>query len=288
MKLLYNKKIWWFIISGLIIVPGILSLIFWRLNFGIDFKGGALLEVKTQKEKVKTEEALDTIKPLNLPDLNIITTNQNTFLIKTAPIDQEKVNEIKSKLKEKFGEIEEVRYENVGPVVGSDLKNKTIWAVSLACLLIILYVAWAFKNIKSGVSAIIALVHDLFVVTGIFSIVSHFTHWEIDSYFIVGLLTILGFSVHDTIVVFDRIRENLKRHPGYNFEDIANESLIQTLGRSLNTSLTVLIALFAMFLLGGESLKPFIFTLLVGIFIGTYSSIFIATPILVLWQGRGK
>lgn len=295
MQFMGSKKKWWFIISAIVILPGILSLIFWGLNFGIDFKGGTLYEIKAKKSGVKVEEIKEVLKPLNLLDLNIISTGSSTFLIKTTPIEKETVDKINATLTQKIGEIEEVRYENIGPIVGSDLKRKAIWAISLACIGIILYIAWAFRNIpkpqssfKFGLSAIFALIHDILVVLGVFSIVGHFLGYEVDAYFITALLTVLGFSVHDTIVVFDRIRENLRKLPGIDFETTANESIIQTLGRSINTSLTVILTLLALFLLGGQSIRPFIFALLIGITTGTYSSIFNATPLLVIWQRRGK
>ncbi|MCX6806852.1 MAG: protein translocase subunit SecF [Candidatus Berkelbacteria bacterium] len=299
MQFLGPKKKWWFIISGLIIIPGILSLIFWGLSWGIDFKGGTLYEVKINPPaggaNVKIEQVKEAIKPLNLSDISIVATGQSNFLIKTTPVERDTIDKINQNLKEKIGDTEEIRYETVGPVVGKDLTRKAIWAISLACLGIILYIAFAFRNIpesqssfKFGLSAIIALIHDIFVVIGIFSIIGHFFGYEVDVYFITALLTVLGFSVHDTIVVFDRIRENLKKLPGVAFETIANESIIQTLGRSINTSLTVLLTLIALFLLGGESIKPFALTLMIGITTGTYSSIFNATPILVLWQRKSK
>jgi len=290
-----SRKKWWFIISGIVILPGFISLFTWGLRWGIDFKGGTLYEVKIKKEEVKIAEVRETLKPLNLPDLTVISTGPSTFLLKTAQIEQEKVDEIKETLKSKFGETEEIRYETVGPVVGKDLKKKAIWAISLACLFIILYIAWAFRNVpkpqssfKFGISAIAALIHDVLVVLGTFSIIGHFLGYEADAYLITAILTVLGFSVHDTIVVFDRIRENLKRLPGINFETVANESVIQTLTRSINTSLTVILTLLALFLLGGETIKPFVLALLIGITTGTYSSIFNATPLLVVWQRRVK
>ena len=295
MNFMGPKKKWWFIISGIIILPGILALIFWGLNWGIDFKGGTMLELKIQNPNTKVEEVKDTLKPLNLPDLSVVSTGQSDYLIKTAPIEQDSINKIKEEVKKKYGDVQEIRYENVGPVVGKDLKNKAIWAICLACLGIILYIAFAFRNIpkpyssfKFGLCAIFALVHDVLVVLGTFSIIGHFLGYEVDAYFVTAILTLLGFSVHDTIVVFDRIRENLKKLPGMNFESVANESLIQTLARSINTSLTVIFTLLALLLLGGESIKPFVLALIIGITTGTYSSIFNATPLLVLWERRAK
>jgi len=290
MQFLGSRKKWWFIISGLIILPGLLALIFWGLRFGIDFQGGTIYEIKLKTDKTELQSVL---APLNLPDLTITSTNTGSFIIKTIPLSKEKMDEVKATLKTKYGQIEELRQETIGPTVSSDLRRKAILSVIFACLGIILYIAWAFRNIpkpyssfRFGICAILALIHDLLVVVGSFAIVGHFLNYEVDAYFITALLTVLGFSVHDTIVVFDRIRENLKRFGRASFEETANASLNQTLIRSLNTSLTVLLTLMALFVLGGESIKPFVFALLVGITTGTYSSIFIATPLLVIWENR--
>lgn len=295
MQFMGPRKKWWFIISGLIIIPGILSLIFWGLHLGIDFKGGTVLEFGVKNKTVKIEEVKETIKSLNIAGISVISTSQSSFLIKSPPIEKETVSKIKESLQKKYGEIEEIRYETVGPVVGKDLKRKAIWAVILACGGIIVYIAVAFRNIprpyssfKFGLCAIIALLHDVLVVLGTFSIIGHFKGYEVDSYFITALLTVLGFSVHDTIVVFDRIRENLKKLPGADFESVANASVIQTLTRSINTSLTVIFTLLSLFLLGGESIKPFVLALIIGITTGTYSSIFNATPLLVIWERSKK
>jgi preprotein translocase subunit SecF len=291
MQFLGKKKKWWFIISGMIILPGILALIFWGLNYGIDFKGGTILEIKIKDKEYKIEEIQETLKPLGLPGLTLIPTADKTILIKTAPVEKEVTDKEKAALKEKYGEIEEIRFESVGPTVGKDLTRKAIQAVILACVGIVLYIAFAFRNVpkkyssfKFGLSAIFALIHDILVVVGVFSLVGHFSGYEVDAYFITAILTVLGFSVHDTIVVFDRIRENLRRFPEASFEEVANASINQTLGRSISTSFTVILTLLALFLIGGDSIKPFVFTLLVGITTGTYSSVFTATPILVLWQ----
>lgn len=292
MELLGKKKKWWFIISGLVILPGIISLFLWGLPSGIDFKGGTLLELEFQKN-LSLSEIRQTLNPLNLPDLQVALTGSNTVLLKMAPAEKEKIEEVKKLLGEKIGQAKEIRYETVGPTIGKDLKRKAIWAVVLACFGIIFYIAWAFRSVpkpqssfKFGLCAVFALIHDVLVVLGTFSILSHFFAWEVDAYFITALLTVMGFSVHDTIVVFDRIRENLKREAGLRFEQIANDSVVQTLARSINTSLTVILTLLALLLLGGETIKPFISALLVGITTGTYSSIFNATPLLVIWQKK--
>ncbi len=205
-------------------------------------------------------------------------------------LDQNGEKNLQDALK-KVGEYRQNRLETVGPTVSSDLKRKAIIAVILASLAIILYIAIAFRKVpkpasswRFGICAVLALIHDLAFVAGGFAILGHFFGYEVDSLFITALLTIMGFSVHDTIVVFDRIRENLRKSPSLDFETNVNNSILQTINRSLNTSFTVLIVLLALFLLGGATLKHFMLALLLGIAIGTYSSIFNASPLLVSWQ----
>lgn len=289
MNIIGFRKLW-YIISAILIVPGIIALFVWGLKPGIDFRGGTQMEVKFVNS-ISSEQIKDSLKDLNLPGLIVQNTSQNTFFIKSAEINQETHLKIQQDLS-KIGENTELSFETVGPTVSNDLTRKAVIAVILASLAIIFYVAFAFRQVprpanswKFGVCAVIALVHDLTFVAGIWAILGHFFGYEIDSLFITGLLTIMGFSVHDTIVVFDRMRENLRKHPSLGFEENVNNSIIQTINRSLNTSLTVLIVLASLYFLGGESLKHFILLLLIGIAIGTYSSIFNAAPLLVSWQG---
>ena len=203
--------------------------------------------------------------------------------------------EIREDLNNKLGKVEELRFETVGPVIGQESTRNAFKAVIAASIAIIIYIAASFRQIpkpyspwKFGVAAVLALIHDVLVVIGIFSLLGHFFHVEIDSLFITALLTVMGFSVHDSIVVFDRIRENLRKMSGEPFDRIVNASLVQTLARSLSTSLTVIFTLFALLLFSGESNRWFIVALLVGITSGTYSSIFNASPLLVIWEERKK
>src|SRR5258708_33000588 len=216
---------------------------------------------------------------------------QNIYIIRTKPVNQKIHNKILSSLNNQFGGVKEISFETVGPTIGSETTTNAFKSVIVAALLIIIYIAWSFRKVpkpasswRFGVCAIIALIHDVLVVIGIFSILGHFLHVEIDSLFVTAILTIIGFSVHDTIVVFDRIRENLRRTPRSTFEVVVNDSILQTLGRSLNTSLTVLLVLFSLLLFGGASTQWFIVALIVGIVSGTYSSIFNAAPLLVIWE----
>lgn len=296
MQLMGSKKKWWFIISGVVIIPGILSLIFWGLPLGIDFRGGTLLELSFDKKaSVEVEEIKEALGGADLKDLTIQKTGERQVLIRTLPLDKEQEQKVRSLLTDKVGEAREVRLETVGPTVSHSLTKKAILAIILASLAIVFYIAFAFRRVprpanswRFGFCAVLALLHDILVVVGIYSILGHFLGYEVDALFITALLTVMGFSVHDTIVVFDRVRENLQRYPSKDFETIVNDSLIQTLARSLNTSLTVILVLLALILLGGETIRHFILTLLIGITAGTYSSIFNASPLLVLWQNRQR
>ena len=290
MNIIKHRKIW-YLISTILILPGVIALFLWGLKPGIDFKGGSLLETQFTNKDINSNQIKDSLKDLNFKDLIVQPTNQNGFIIKTQTISQEEHAKVGETLN-KLGENKEVRFESIGPTISKDLKNRAVIAVILASLAIILFIAYAFRSVprpasswRFGVAAVIALLHDLAFVTGLFAILGHFFGYEIDSLFITALLTIMGFSVHDTIVVFDRIRENLRKHPSYEFEVNVNNSIIQTVNRSLNTSLTVLIVLAALYFLGGQTLHHFILALLVGVAIGTYSSIFNAAQILVSWQG---
>lgn len=289
MNIIGFRKLW-YIISTVLILPGVIALFVWGLKPGIDFSGGTLIEVKFA-QNASVQQIKDSLADVNLQNLLVQNTSQNTYLIRTENISQDTHLKINSDLA-KIGENQELSFETVGPTVSNDLTRRAIIAVILAALAIILYVAFAFRQVprpanswRFGAGAVLALIHDLAFVVGLWAILGHFFGYEIDSLFITGLLTIMGFSVHDTIVVFDRIRENLRKHPSLDFEKNVNNSIIQTLNRSLNTSLTVLVVLASLYFLGGTTLKHFILMLLVGITIGTYSSIFNASPILVSWQG---
>ncbi|MCL5794771.1 MAG: protein translocase subunit SecF [Patescibacteria group bacterium] len=292
MQLMGKMKKWWFIISGILIIPGIVSLAIWGLKLGIDFKGGTLLEISFDNQnKVEAQQVKEALSQLNLSDLVVQNTGTKQILIRTEPLDKDSEQKLKSILNEKIGESRELRLETVGPTISKDLTNKAIIAIILASVAIVLYIAYAFRKVpkpanswRFGVCSVLALIHDLLVVIGIYSILGHFFGFEVDALFLTALLTVMGFSVHDTIVVFDRIRENLQKFPSQDFETTVNNSVAQTLARSLNTSLTLILVLFAMAFLGGETIRHFIITLLIGVTVGTYSSIFNAAPLLVVWQ----
>lgn len=285
-------KVYYFIFSLLIILPGLYFLITSGLKLGIDFTGGALLEYRIQST-VDSEQLRKVISGEEVEVGQITKSGDNTYIIRTKPLDQQKINVIKENLTEKFGPVEERRQEFVGPVIGKELTQKSGWALVLASITIVLYIAFSFRKVpkpasslRFGIAAIVALLHDVLLVVGVFAILGKFLGVEVDTLFVTALLTIIGFSVHDTIVVFDRIRENLLKNIGRKFIDVANISVVQTIGRSLNTSLTVVFVLVALLLFGGETIRWFVVALLVGIISGTYSSIFNATALLVWWEEK--
>jgi preprotein translocase subunit SecF len=276
----------YFIVSALVLVPGMFYLIRFGLKPSIDFTGGALIEVKVAKPNttISTDEVKQLVTQQEVDVGSIQTSGQNTFLLKLKPIDKTKNEQIIKKLQETYPSVEELRFETVGPVLGQELLRKTLVAAVIAMVLILAYVAWAFKNIRFGVSAILALLHDLLVVIGVFAIVGKIWGVEVDVLFVTALLTTMSFSVHDTIVVFDRIRELQKKGGGLTFTEQVDQALTATMGRSLNNSLTILFMLLALFLLGGETVRWFVFALLIGTISGAYSSPFVATPILYVWH----
>lgn len=285
-----GKKFWYFLFSGLIIIPGIIALSLWQLNLGIDFTGGTLVEIRLERAVDKNDIAASA-KPSGIPIATVQTTGQKSYLLRTKPLDEKGYKSLVDVLKAKYGRVEELRRETVGPTIGAELLKNSLVAILLASVMIVLYIAWAFRSVPSpasswrfGVAAIVALLHDVLVLVGLFSIFGHFLAVEVDALFVTAVLTIIGFSVHDTIVVFDRIRENLNRRLYKSFAETVNHSIMQTLNRSLNTSLTVVFVLSALLLFGGTSIRWFVVALLVGVVSGTYSSIFNAAPLLVLWQ----
>lgn len=279
-----------FVLSGVVLLAGIISLATYGLKLGIDFKGGTLTELQF-KQSYDLAKVRQVLVDQGIKNFQPQATGDNGLLIKTEALEKEQHDKMIAAVKEKVGDFEEKRYESIGPVIGRELKKNALYQLLIVSIGIVLYIAYAFRKIqrpitswKFGWAAIIALLHDLLVVLGIFSILGHYYGVEIDSLFVTAMLTVLGFSVHDTIVVFDRIRENLKVHAGQPIEFVINHSISQTLVRSLNTSLTVLFVLLALLLFGGATIKYFVLALFIGIITGTYSSIFVASPLLVIWQ----
>jgi len=281
---LMRYKIWFFIASTLIIIPGLVFIFMGGLKFGIDFTGGALLEYKFAGPVAK-----DQLESYG----QVVESGQNTYLIRTSVVSHEKLQELKKQISDQFGSFEVRREENVGPLIGKELEQKAAIALVISWVMIVLYITFAFRKVpkpassfRFGVAAIVSLIHDALVVIGAFAIFGYYFHVEIDTLFVTALLTVIGFSVHDTIVVFDRVRENLPKHLSKKFETVVDISITQTLARSLNTSLTVVFVLTALLLFGGETIKWFVVALLIGIISGTYSSIFNAAALLSWWEEK--
>lgn len=284
-----GKRKLWYGISIAVIVPGIISLALFGLKLGIDFKGGAVLEVSGSVDEATVQELADQ---QGYKDVTIATSDKGTlirFRDDEKPAEQE-ANHKAFKADLAAQGYQETSYSVVGPSVSRDITRNALLSILVASIAIVMYIAWAFRNVPPpltswnfGVGAIIALLHDSIFLIGTFSLLGHFFDVEVDALFVTAVLTVIGFSVHDTIVVYDRIRENLRSKRG-SFDDIVNNSIIETLARSLNTSLTVLLTLLALFLFGGASIKNFVLALLLGIISGTYSSIFNASQLLVSWE----
>ncbi len=289
-----GKKNWYFGLSLLVIIPGLIFFVLnfkefgFGLNLGIDFVGGTKIEYQVPNKTGK--DVANIFKSENV-EVYTIQQSGDQFTVRTRSLKQKTYIDIKKRLSLLSKNSKELSYEDVGPVIGGETSVNALKALIIASVLIILYITWSFRSVpkpassfRFGICAILALIHDILVVVGCFAILGHFLKVEVDSLFVTALLTIIGFSVHDTIVVFDRIRENLLRMGSANFSNVVNESILQTLVRSLRTSLTVILVLVALLLFGGESIRWFVVALLVGIISGTYSSIFNAAPLLVLWQ----
>ncbi|MBI3973097.1 MAG: protein translocase subunit SecF [Chloroflexi bacterium] len=281
----------YFVLSFLIILPGIIALALWGLRLGIDFTGGSMLEFRlgqdappAQVREVFLQHGLSEASAVTSKDAS----GRTVYLVRTQAIETPKKNEVLQTLGTRFDSVTEDRFESVGPVVGSETTKWAILSVLAASGFILLYLWWAFRQVpkpwRYGACAVFALVHDVLVVLGLWAILGYFFGLEVDALFVTAVLTVVGFSVHDTIVVFDRIRENVARFPGESFERVVNFSINQTLDRSLNTTLTVIFTLVALLLLGGATIRNFVLVLLVGIASGTYSSIFNASCLLVVWE----
>ncbi len=296
-----GKRYLYFMISLLVIVPGLIFMgIHWARNpaqgplpLAIDFTGGASLQVTfVQPQVLQPAEVKDyLVAQAGLPgDTTVQTVGNNGLLIRTAALSEEEKTAVTNALTSKYGALDpsKQQFASIGAAVGREVTSAAGVAVAAASLGILAYIALAFRHMphpfRYGVCAIIAMLHDVFVVMGIAAILGVLLGWQIDSLFLTALLTVIGFSVHDTIVVFDRIRENLARHRGEPFEAIVNHSIVQTLDRSINTQLTVMFTLLALTLFGGDTIRHFVLTLLIGVFSGTYSSIFNASPLLVVWE----
>ncbi len=286
-----GKRYLYFGISLLVIIPGLIALVMWGLPLAIDFTGGSLLEVHFAGQAPPPGEIVALYQKFGIGDATVQSVSGNDAIIRSKNMDEATMNKLVKTMEERFHtKVEVVQFSNVGPSVGEEVARRAASAVAFSAIAILLYITWAFRGVphavRYGTAAIIAMLHDVAVTVGIEAILGHFLHWEADAMFLTALLTIIGFSVHDSIVVFDRIRENSRRYRRLAYETLVNHSIVQTLDRSINTQLTVMLTLLTLALFGGVTTRHFVIILLVGIFSGTYSSIFNAAPILIVWENR--
>ncbi len=296
-SLVQRRKLW-YLISVALILPGLIALAVFGLRLGIDFTGGTLWELQFPRNDVTVLDMRQLLVDQGQDDPQVQVTTPDSSGKQNALIRLKSLQEgstEKAKLSQaitaKYGPYTELRLESVGPTVGEAVSRNSLFAVLAASVGILLYLAYAFRKVRRpflyGACAIVAMLHDVLVVLGLFAIFGKLFNIEADALFVTALLTVIGFSVHDTIVVFDRIRENQLRRPAMAFSDVVNYSLNQTLVRSINTSLTVVFTLTALLLFGGATIRTFVLALLIGVISGTYSSIFNASQLLVSWD-RGE
>ncbi|HCC78230.1 MAG: protein-export membrane protein SecF [Chloroflexi bacterium GWB2_49_20] len=296
MNIIKNRYLY-FGISLLVIIPGIIALLLWHLPLGIDFTGGSLLEVKFEtgaplsSDQVTNMYADFSKSGSDISNPVIQPLGTDSLSIRSKVMTDATKSEIVAAMQELSGStVTVLHFTQVSAAVGQEVATRAAGAVALAAVVILLYITYAFRGVQHafryGTAAIIAMLHDVLVVIGFEAILGHYLGWEADSLFLTALLTVIGFSVHDTIVVFDRIRENSNHYKKIGYETLVNHSIVQTLDRSINTQLTVMMTLLALTLFGGNTIRHFVVILLVGVFSGTYSSIFNAAPILVVWENK--
>ncbi len=282
----------YFIFSGLLVLASILAIVFYGLNWGIDFVGGSVLKITYIEERPSTQELSENLSSLlGLENLSVRFSGDREVSVKMPEVSQE----IKDKLSDYFYNIPEVEketmsFESVSPIIGGESKAKAQRAIILSIIAIVLYVAFVFRKVSNpikswqyGIATVIALIHDVLIPVGMLAVLGHFAGVEFSIPILTALLTIFGYSVNDTVVVFDRIRENLIRGTGTTFNETVNQSLNETMVRSINTSFTTLFVLLAIFFFGGASLNYFSLALIIGVIAGTYSSIFLASTLLAQW-----
>lgn len=288
----YSKV--WLALSTTIVGLSVASIAFFGLNFGIDFTGGSLLEVRGVT--ISVEEVRKAVEKTG-HEATVQESDTGAYFVRLSPISEEEHQTVLAAIKEVSPTAEETKFDSVGPTVGKELKRASLMALVLLLALIGVYIAWAFRKVsypvkswKYGLVTMVAAFHDVLIPMGAFAILGKYFGYQVDTAFVAAMLTILGYSINDTIVVLDRTRENLFRHryADQTFGEIVNASVIETLGRSLNTTFATILPLVAIFFLGGETTRPFVLALIIGIFSGAYSSIFVASPLLVAMQKLGK
>lgn len=288
-----GKRYYFFALSMVAILPGLIILAVWGMPLAIDFTGGSLLEFRFESGQVpQPAEVIAVYEELGVDDVLVQTTSEDTIVARSSFLNDDTRSQVTTQLEETFSDqVVLLQFDSVGPTVGQEVATRAALAVGVAALAVIIYITWAFRGVENalryGICAIIAMVHDVAIVLSLAAIGGRFFGWQIDSLFLTALLTVIGFSVQDKIVVFDRVRENSSIHRRLPFETLVNHSIVQTLQRSINTQLmTVEFMLLALALFGGVTLREFAIILVVGLFSGTYSSIFIAAPILVAWENQ--
>lgn len=294
MTIIKNRTIW-FTLSAVLVTASLVSLFTLGLKFGIDFTGGSLLEVEAH-EMVDVEAVRTAIEGAGFTNSSVQVTDETGVLVRTEDLTEEEHQVLLGAISSVYEGAEELRFDSIGPVIGDELRRTAMTGVAMTLVLIGLYIAWAFRKVsepvaswKYGLLTIVAAFHDVIITIGAFAVLGSFAGWEVGTAFVAAILTILGYSINDTVVVFDRTRENLLKRAADTFEETVELSLKQTWTRSLNTSVTTLLALVAIFLFGGASTQPFALALIIGIAIGTYSSLFLASPLLVQWElGKRK
>lgn len=287
----------WFLISLIVMLPGVIYMLIALftgnpiLPLSIDYTGGVTWEVRFEQDIQPGEVVEAVAAATGLEDVNATTVGDDqTVQIKTKEMTPEQKQAVSDALTAQFGPFSERSYTNIGPAIGSEVSRAAMLAVGLASLLILLYLAWSFRQVphplRYGTSAVVALVHDVLVTFSFIAIMNWFFGWEVDALFLTAILTVIGYSVSDSIVIFDRIRENLRRHRQESFATVADRSIVETASRSLGTQVATLLSMIAILMLGGPTLQKFITIMLVGILSGTYSSIFNAACILVAWEEK--
>ena len=284
-----GKRYFFFGLSLLIIISGLILLFVNKVPLSIDFTGGSLLEVSFSGQSPEPSEIIAVYDSANIRDVQVQTSETGSYIVRSQFLDNDQRDVVINALTENIGEVNVIRFDSVGPSIGEQVTSRGAIAVAVASLLVVLFIAWSFRGVQNafryGVCAILAMIHDVAIIFAITGFGSWLFGWEIDSLFLTALLTVIGFSMQDTIVVFDRIRENSNIYRRLDYETLVNHSIVQTLQRSINTQLmTVEFLLLALALFGGVTLQEFASILLIGLLSGTYSSIFIAAPILVLWE----
>ena len=287
-----KKRNIWFAISGVLVTLSLLAIGFLGLKFGIDFTGGSLLEVRVEQQ-VDNQEVSAMLAERGYDGARVQSAGESDLLIRTASLSEDEHQSLLMALQENYEGVEEMRFQSIGPTIGKELQQSSLMAVAITLTLIGLYVAWAFRKVaepveswKYGILTIMTAFHDVLIAVGSFAVLGWWHGWEVGTAFVAAALTILGYSINDTVVVFDRTRENLAKRVGEKFEETVDKSIKETFRRSFFTSVTTLLALLAIFFFGGESTQPFALALIIGIAVGTYSSLFLASPALVEWHKR--